>query len=145
MLISPDMIAACGENIRRVYHQTRLDLAWNFRSSFEKARSIKVQQDEYCDKASIARGEGRVLAERFPEELQWESLVDVLRGKVSVATHCYETTDLATFIRHTNEFQFPLAAFHHAHEAYLVPDLLKSAWGNSTPGKWLLNNPLGVD
>ena len=29
----------------------------------------------------------------------------------------------------TNEFQFPIAAFHHAHETYLVPDTLKSAYG----------------
>jgi hypothetical protein len=31
----------------------------------------------------------------------------------------------------TNEFQFSLAAFHHAHETYLVPDLLKKAYGLS--------------
>ena len=29
----------------------------------------------------------------------------------------------------TNEFKFPIAAFHHAHETYLVPDTLKSAYG----------------
>jgi hypothetical protein len=29
----------------------------------------------------------------------------------------------------TNEFKFPLAAFHHAHEAYLVPGTLKQAYG----------------
>ena len=31
----------------------------------------------------------------------------------------------------TNEFKFPIAAFHHAHETYLVPDTLKSAYGKS--------------
>ena len=29
----------------------------------------------------------------------------------------------------SNEFQFPIAAFHHAHETYLVPELLKKAYG----------------
>lgn len=29
----------------------------------------------------------------------------------------------------TNEFKFPIAAVHHAHEAYLVPDVLKRAYG----------------
>lgn len=29
----------------------------------------------------------------------------------------------------SNEFKFPIAAFHHAMEAYLVPDLLKKAYG----------------
>ena len=58
-----------------------------------------------------------------------------------------------SFIRLTHEFQFPVAAvslpswstydttnqqtnteqFHHAHETYLVPDLLKQSWpGNGT-------------
>lgn len=36
-------------------------------------------------------------------------------------------------MRISNEFQFPIAAFHHAHEAYLVPDLLKSVYGGVPP------------
>jgi hypothetical protein len=31
----------------------------------------------------------------------------------------------------TNEFKFSIAAFHHAHETYLVPDLLKKAYGTT--------------
>lgn len=34
-------------------------------------------------------------------------------------------------IQLTNEFKFSIAAFHHAHETYLVPDLLKKAYGIS--------------
>jgi len=34
-----------------------------------------------------------------------------------------------TLIQLTNEFKFSIAAFHHAHETYLVPDLLKKAYG----------------
>jgi hypothetical protein len=29
----------------------------------------------------------------------------------------------------SNEFQFPIAAVHHASEAFLVPDVLKRAYG----------------
>ncbi len=29
----------------------------------------------------------------------------------------------------SNEFKFTIAAFHHAHETYLIPDTLKSAYG----------------
>ncbi len=65
----------------------------------------------------------------FPSSLEWEVLSDVIRGHVKVNIHCYETTDLNTLVRISNEFQFPIAAFHHAHETYLVPDLLKQAWG----------------
>lgn len=131
-----------------------MDLSWNFRSAFEKARSIKVSQDDFCEDVFAAEKKGEIFKGKFPDDLEWELLVDVLRGKVKVNTHCYEvcipcfalvsgytmdfaltinlelkSTDLAAFIRHTNEFQFPLAAFHHAHEAFQVPDLLKSAWG----------------
>jgi len=49
---------------------------------------------------------------------------------VKVQTHCYETVDLDDLVRITNEFKFPIAAFHHAHETYLVPDTLKSAYGH---------------
>ncbi|GAA5841787.1 hypothetical protein JCM11251_004064 [Rhodosporidiobolus azoricus] len=136
------MKMACGENIRRVYGQTRLDLAWNFRSNFDEARRLKHKQDSYCARTLEAHRSGQVLVtevgeiEQFPDDLKQEALVDVLRGKVKVNTHCYETTDLDAFIRHTHEFEFPIAAFHHAHETYLVPKLLHNAWpgnGSSTP------------
>ncbi|GAA5919344.1 hypothetical protein JCM6882_008442 [Rhodosporidiobolus microsporus] len=136
------MKMACGENIRRVYGQTRLDLAWNFRSNFDSARHLKQKQDSYCSRALDAHRGGRVLTtaegevEQFPDDLKQEALVDALRGKVKINVHCYETTDLDAFIRHTHEFRFPIAAFHHAHETFLVPELLRNAWpgnGSSTP------------
>ncbi|KAF8962217.1 hypothetical protein BDZ97DRAFT_1920686 [Flammula alnicola] len=61
----------------------------------------------------------------FPEDLQWEALVDVLRGRVKVHNHCYEAVDSDGIVHLTNEFKFSIAAFHHAHGTYLVPDLLK--------------------
>ncbi|KAI0367317.1 carbohydrate esterase family 9 protein [Pilatotrama ljubarskyi] len=118
---------ACGENPDRVYSGTRMDTIWAFRQAYEKARQIKQAQDDYCAKATA--GEWAGLGE-FPEDLQWEALVDVLRGRVKVHTHCYETVDLDDLVRITNEFKFPIAAFHHAHETYLVPDTLKAAYGH---------------
>ncbi|KAI0666496.1 carbohydrate esterase family 9 protein [Trametes maxima] len=118
---------ACGENPDRVYSGTRMDTAWAFRQGYEKARQIKQAQDDFCSKAT--KGDWAGLG-AFPEELQWEALVDVLRGRVKVQTHCYETVDLDDLVRITNEFKFSIAAFHHAHETYLVPDTLKSAYGH---------------
>ncbi|THU81169.1 family 9 carbohydrate esterase, partial [Dendrothele bispora CBS 962.96] len=37
--------------------------------------------------------------------------------------------DLDAMIRLTNEFHFPIASFRHGGETYLVPELLKKAWG----------------
>ncbi|KAJ6469480.1 hypothetical protein C8R45DRAFT_1218581 [Mycena sanguinolenta] len=88
---------------------------------------IKEKQDQYCAKAlsGVWKGLGD-----FPEDLQWEALVDVLRGRVKVHIHCLEAVDIDAMVRLTNEFNFSIAAFHHAHEAYLVPDLIKKAYGD---------------
>lgn len=69
---------------------------------------------------------------------------------IQVHVHCYEAVDLTNMVRvgvltktkaltgtHfviklSNEFKFPIAAFHHASEAYLVPDLLKQTYGEYT-------------
>ncbi|KAJ7150973.1 carbohydrate esterase family 9 protein [Mycena crocata] len=118
---------ACGENPSRVYSGTRMDTQWAFRQAYNTARLVKDKQDEYCAKALA--GEWTGLGE-FPEELQWEALVDVLRGRVKVQNHCYEGVDLDGMVRLTNEFKFSIAAFHHAHEAYMVPDLIKKAYGH---------------
>ncbi|TFK91320.1 composite domain of metallo-dependent hydrolase [Polyporus arcularius HHB13444] len=120
------MKQACGENPDRFYSNTRMDTAWAFRQAYEKARQIKVAQDDFCAKAK--RGDWVGLGQ-YPEDLQWEALVDVLRGRVKVHTHCYETVDLDDLVRISNEFKFSIAAFHHAHETYLIPDTLKSAYG----------------
>ncbi|KAG6372339.1 carbohydrate esterase family 9 protein [Boletus reticuloceps] len=119
---------ACGENPSLVYGNTRMDTFWAFREAYDTARKIKEGQDAYCAKALASEWDG---LGNFPEELQWEALVDVLRGRVKVHTHCYEAVDLDDFVRLTNEFKFPLAAFHHAHETYLVPGTLKQAYNNT--------------
>ncbi|KAJ7253712.1 carbohydrate esterase family 9 protein [Mycena haematopus] len=118
---------ACGENPSRVYSGTRMDTQWAFRQAYNTARIIKEKQDAFCSKALTGHWNG--LGD-FPEDLQWEALVDVLRGRVKVQNHCYEAVDLDGMVRLTNEFKFSIAAFHHAHEAYLVPSLIKKAYGH---------------
>ena len=63
-----------------------MDTIWAFRQAYEKARQIKQAQDDFCAKA--VRGEWAGLGE-YPEELQWEAPVDVLRGRVKVRTGCF--------------------------------------------------------
>ncbi|TFY54437.1 hypothetical protein EVJ58_g8865 [Rhodofomes roseus] len=48
-----------------------------------------------------------------------------------ISNHCYEEVDLDDIVRLTNEFQFPIASFHHASEAWLVPEVLKRTWGGT--------------
>jgi hypothetical protein len=58
-----------------------VDTVWSQRQAYDKARSIKQAQDDYCEKALEDKWEG---LGTFPEELQWEALVEVLRGHVKV-------------------------------------------------------------
>jgi hypothetical protein len=68
----------------------------------------------------------------FPEDLSLESLVSLLRGEVLLNVHCYETHDIEAMIRHSLEFNFTISAFHHALDAYRIPDILRRAPNNIT-------------
>ncbi|KAJ7220042.1 carbohydrate esterase family 9 protein [Mycena pura] len=118
---------ACGEN-PRWYGDTRMDTIYAFREAYNTASQIKHKQDDYCSKALADDWE---TLDEFPESLQWEALVDVVRGRVKVNVHCYEAVDFDGIVRLSNEFKFPVAAFHHAMEAYLVPDLIKKTYGRT--------------
>ncbi|KAH6915125.1 hypothetical protein BKA70DRAFT_566770 [Coprinopsis sp. MPI-PUGE-AT-0042] len=119
------MKQACGENLKA--YGTRMDTIWSLRSAYSQARRVKLAQDEYCSLVEANLWDS--ITGPFPEEFQWEMLIDVLRGRVKVSNHCYEAVDLDALIRLTNEFKFPIASIHHAAEAWLVPDTLKRAWG----------------
>lgn len=58
-----------------------MDTIWAFRQAYEKAHQIKESQDDYCVQALAGNWNG---LGSFPEDLQWEALVDVLRGRVKV-------------------------------------------------------------
>jgi hypothetical protein len=81
--------------------------------SYNQARLLRESQDAFCSKAKS--GDFYDLGE-FPEDLRWEPLSEVLRGRVKVTifympfffilnylmqvqVHCYETVDLDAFIR----------------------------------------------
>lgn len=141
MIADPDrnwryMKMACGENPKRVYGKvgergpfSRLGESWEFRHALEQARDYVQSQNEWCAAADSIGAEN--MATYLPQKLQWESLGAVLRGQVRLNTHCYTIPDLEAFVRHTNEFKFRLYAFHHAHQTYLVPEVLKRTWGGT--------------
>lgn len=147
MLADPDrnwryMKMACGENAKRVYGiagergpYSRMGESWEFRHAFEQAASLVRTQDDWCD-AAWANGVESMTG-YLPQELKWEALGAVLRGQVHVNTHCYTVPDLEAYVDHTNEFKFPVRAFHHAHQTYLVPEILKRAWGGRPPASAL--------
>ncbi|KAF8971311.1 hypothetical protein BGZ46_010308 [Entomortierella lignicola] len=129
------MKMACGENPKRFYGSsnrmpsTRLGEGWLFREEFSKATALKKAQDDWCDAAEAIPTYGRHrLQTPFPENLEYESLVGILRDDVRLNIHCYETHDLEAMVRHSNEYKFKISAFHHALDAYRVPEILKRAY-----------------
>ena len=62
-----------------------MDAQWNFRQAYNEAKKVKDDQDAFCRKVEAEEWESFCDKDKFPESLQWESLVDVLRGKVKVS------------------------------------------------------------
>ena len=60
-----------------------MDSVWSLRSAYDEARKIKNAQDDYCRKAETGEWDS-LKGQDYPENLQWEVLVDVLRGRVKV-------------------------------------------------------------
>ena len=136
---------ACGENPKRVYGKvgergpfSRLGEAWEFRHALEQARVYVQEQDDWCARAD-AVGIDK-MESYLRQNLQWETLGAVLRGQVRVNTHCYTIPDLEALVRHTNEFKFRVYAFHHAHQTYLVPEILKRTWGGTPAAALFADN-----
>ncbi|KAJ8107283.1 hypothetical protein OPT61_g8972 [Boeremia exigua] len=133
---------ACGENPKYRYEHTRLGNAWLLRQHLEKAQKLRSEQDTWCDKAQSSRIYDGIFtnkAEDFierhgllPESLELEATVALLRGQFNVNIHCYEPQDLERMLDVLHEFGVHPNAFHHALEAWQVPDFLKQQEGNVT-------------
>ncbi|MDX2277093.1 MAG: amidohydrolase family protein [Hyphomonadaceae bacterium] len=115
---------ACGENPSRVYGgndqfpSTDMANVAGWRQAWINAEQYRREWDAYNES-----GEG----DPPDRDLQMDTLADVLRGNIIVQWHCYRADQMATAIAISQEFDFQIAAFHHAVEAYKIPDLLAEA------------------
>lgn len=115
-----------------------------FRRRFEEAQTLMRKQDDWCDAAQrikktfptkgkkIDQDAITRLTESYPEDLNLESLVALLRKQVNLNVHCYLPQDFEAMVSHSIEFDFEIAAFHHALSAWQVPEILKRAKTNIT-------------
>jgi imidazolonepropionase-like amidohydrolase len=76
--------------------------------------------DEYEEKVK----KGDSAAKRPKRDLKLEALAEVLRGKLLVQIHCYRADEFLTEMAMAREFGYKVRAFHHALEAYKVPEQL---------------------
>ncbi|PYI05165.1 carbohydrate esterase family 9 protein-like protein [Aspergillus sclerotiicarbonarius CBS 121057] len=133
------MKMACGENPKSVYGHTRMGNAFVFRKQMTEAQKLLQSQDSWCLQAAAAQetGDTDAIAQLLsngglPEDFALEPSVAMLRGQVGINIHCYEPEDMEAMIRHSEEFGFRIQAFHHALEAWRVPEMLKASGQNIT-------------
>jgi imidazolonepropionase-like amidohydrolase len=112
---------ALGENPKRVYGgrnqmpSTRMGNFYLIRDAFTKTVEYREKWDRYNKK----------LSKEPPERnLKWETLSQVLDGKLLVHIHCYRADEMMRMIEIADQFNFKITAFQHSLEAYKVADLL---------------------
>lgn len=108
--------------------------AYLLRQALADAKKLVEAQEDWCSAAeNLSSTENDIhLDSHFPEDIKLESLTALLRGQVKLNIHCYETHDIEAMLRHAEEFNFNISAFHHALEAYKIPEILKRAHNNIT-------------
>jgi imidazolonepropionase-like amidohydrolase len=111
---------ACGENPKRVYG-TRGQAPSTRMGNVAGYRTAWIAAADYLEK--LESGENGEDEEPL-RDLQLETLAGVLKGEILVHNHCYRADEMAIMIDIAEEFDYEIAAFHHAVEAYKVPDLL---------------------
>lgn len=116
---------ACGENPKAAFGSrgaaptSRQGEVAEMRAAWLKAREYLQVWRDYK-----AGGED---AEPPARDLELDSLAAVLNGDMRVHLHCYRADDIAVMLAVAHEFDFRIAAIHHAAEAYKVAELLAAA------------------
>jgi imidazolonepropionase-like amidohydrolase len=117
---------ASGENPKRVFGDrkqlpsTRMGNFEVMREAFTQAKDYQHKWDEYNEK--VKRGDKSASIPN--KDLKLEALSQVLQGKMLVQIHCYRADEFLTEIAIANEFGYKIRAFHHALEAYKVPEAI---------------------
>ncbi|MEX2123645.1 MAG: amidohydrolase [Woeseia sp.] len=112
---------ACGENPKRVYGEIKGTAPSTRMGNVAGYRKAWIAAEDYRDKMEKAdNGDG----EAPVRDLQLETLVGVLDGEILVHNHCYRADEMAVMIDVAKEFGYRISTFHHAVEAYKIPDLL---------------------
>jgi len=114
---------ACGENPKRVYG-TRKQFPSTEMGNVAGYRQAWADAQDYDAKWKAWEKEHKGAPPK--RDLRLETLAAVLAGRVRVQMHCYRCDEMATMLAVAREFHYHIAAFHHATEAYKIPDLLKA-------------------
>jgi imidazolonepropionase-like amidohydrolase len=110
---------ACGENPKRVYGSkgsspsTRMGNVAGYRAAFIEARGYMKAWEKY-------KGGGKEKGDEPDQDLRLETLAGVMTGDIKVQIHCYRADEMMLMIDLAKEFNFKIASFHHATEAFKI-------------------------
>lgn len=119
------MKMACGENPARVYGgrnqspATDMGNMAGYRAAWQRASDYRDAWQDHWDDPDENNAPTR--------DLELDSLMGALEGDILVQMHCYRADQMAQVIDLSREFGYQVTAFHHAVEAYKIPDLLAEA------------------
>lgn len=124
---------ACGENPKSQGAHTK-------DGPFSRQGEVAYVRQAFLDALQYRKAWEDYLAGRGAEvprrDLKAEALLGIMAGDIQVNMHCYRADDMAIMLNVSREFGFRIAAFHHATEAYKIPELLRTAgtcavvWGD---------------
>jgi len=116
---------ACGENPSRVYGRrgsspaTDMGNMAGYRAAWQRASDYRDSWHEYWDAAEAGED-----ASAPTRDLELDTMMGVLEGEILVQMHCYRADQMAQIMDLSEEFGYQVTTFHHAVEAYKIPDLL---------------------
>lgn len=117
---------ACGENPKRVYGNqgrapaSRMGNMAGYREAWQRAVEYRAAWNRYWD-------EGDASATPPTRNLELDTLMGVLDGEILIQMHCYRADEMALVLDMAEEFDYHVSVFHHAVEAFKIPDLLAEA------------------
>lgn len=135
---------ALGENPKQTnfqgpgrarYPKTRMGVEQAIRDEFEKAKDYTRQWKEYEKKAKASKDSKRKIPPPLPPKKDYriEGVVDILKGKLWVRCHGYQSEEMLSIMRLCQEYGIKLVCFEHALEGYRITnELVKYGVGIST-------------
>lgn len=115
---------ACGENPKRVYGDrggpdSRMGNVAGYREAWQQAVEYRRAWNDYWEAAEAGED-----VDPPTRDIQLDTLMGVLDGEILVQMHCYRADEMAQIMNMGEEFGYQVTTFHHAVEAYKIPDLL---------------------
>ena len=110
--------------------------AQDYRRDWDRFRGDGHARPDHGGRGAGGRDAGHGGGPPPRRDLKREALSGILAGDIHINMHCYRADDMATMLSVAREFGIHITAFHHAVEAYKIPDLLRAdgvcavVWGD---------------